>query len=53
MACWSSATTDFPQTSPYELAEGVAPDPTRHAADQVELHAILDSIRLTVPPASP
>jgi hypothetical protein len=39
-------TTDFPETSPYEEAQGVAPDPTRHAADQVELHAIIDSIRL-------
>jgi hypothetical protein len=39
-------TTDFPQTSPEELGVGVAPDPTRHATDRVELHAILDSIRL-------
>ena len=39
-------TTDFPETSPYELSRGVAPDPNRHAADQVELHAILDSIQL-------
>lgn len=39
-------TTDFPQNSPYELSQGIAADPTRHAADQVELHAILDSIRL-------
>jgi hypothetical protein len=47
-------TTDFPQTSPAELAGGVvAMNPTRHAADQVELHTILDSIRLTVPPPSP
>jgi hypothetical protein len=41
--------TDFPQTSPNELAGGLAMDPTRHAADQVELHAILDSVRLTSP----
>jgi hypothetical protein len=46
-------TTDFPQTSPNELAGGVAPDPKRHAADQIELHAILDSIRLTALPAAP
>jgi hypothetical protein len=39
-------TTDFPENSPYELSQGIAADPTRHAADQVELHAILDSIRL-------
>jgi len=45
-------TSDFPQTSPAELAGGVAPDPKRHAADQIKLHAILDSIRLTALPAS-
>ncbi len=45
-------TTDFPQTSPNELAAGVAADPTRHAADQVALHAILDSIRLSIPASS-
>jgi hypothetical protein len=43
-------TTDFPETSPYEEEQGVAPDPTRHAADQVELHEIVDSIRITVEP---
>jgi hypothetical protein len=46
-------TTDFPQTSPTEISGGVAPDPTRHAADQTELHAIHDSIRLTALPAAP
>ncbi|HET7030228.1 MAG TPA: hypothetical protein VFI34_06935 [Candidatus Limnocylindrales bacterium] len=40
-------TTDFPQTSPNELGSGVPMDPTRHAGDQTELRAILDSIRLT------
>jgi hypothetical protein len=45
-------TTDFPQTSPNELVAGMAADPTRHAADLTELHAILDSIRLTARPAS-
>ena len=45
-------TTDFPQTSPNELGAGVAPDPTRHAADQVALHAILDSIRINPPGSS-
>jgi hypothetical protein len=38
-------TTDFPDTSPFEESQGVAPDPTRHSADQVELRQILDSIR--------
>jgi hypothetical protein len=42
-------TTDFPGTSPNEAAQGVAPNPTRHAADQVELHQILDSIKVTAP----
>jgi hypothetical protein len=40
-------TTDFSQPSPWETAQGAAPDPTRHRADQVELRSILDSIRLT------
>jgi hypothetical protein len=40
-------TTDFPETSPNELAQGIADDPTRHAADQTELHQILDSIKVT------
>ena len=39
-------TTDSPGTSPNEAAQGVAPNPTRHAADQVELHQILNSIRI-------
>jgi hypothetical protein len=43
-------TTDFPETSPYEEEQGVAPDPTRHAAHQVVLHQILDSIKITVAP---
>jgi hypothetical protein len=43
-------TTDFPETSPNEAAQGVAPNATRHAADQVELHQILDSIRFTKTP---
>ena len=42
-------TTDFPDPSPYESEQGVAPDPTRHTADQVEMHAILDSIKLRDP----
>ena len=43
-------TTDFPQESPFEVSQGVAPDPTRHAADQVALHAILDSLRFAAHP---
>jgi hypothetical protein len=37
-------TTDFPATSPFEVAGGASPDPEAHVADQVELHGILDSI---------
>ena len=40
-------TTDYPQPSPFELQQGVTPDPNLHAADQVALHKILDSIRVT------
>lgn len=43
-------TTDFPETSPFEESQGVAPDPTRHSADQVELRQILDSIRFISAP---
>jgi hypothetical protein len=38
-------TTDFPQPSPFEVSQGIAPDPGRHRAEQQTLHAILDSIR--------
>jgi hypothetical protein len=44
--------TDFPQTSPYEVGSGRSPDPTFHAGDQADLHAILDSIRITALPAA-
>ncbi len=40
-------TTDFPETSPNEAEQGVGRDPTRHGQDQVELHEILNSIRVT------
>ena len=40
-------TTDFPETSPAEVAGGMAADATRHAADLPALHAILESIRFT------
>ena len=40
-------TTDFPDTSPNELTQGIPDDPTRHAADQVALQQIVDSIRIT------
>jgi hypothetical protein len=46
-------TTDFPDTSPNELANGIPDDPTRHAADQVAMQQILDSIRITTAPAQP
>jgi hypothetical protein len=46
-------TTDFPGTSPNELADGIPDDPTRHAADQVVMQQILDSIRITGAPAQP
>jgi hypothetical protein len=42
-------TTDFPDTSPNELAQGIPDDPTRHAADQVAMQQILDSVRITAP----
>ena len=46
-------TEDFPETSPLELSQGIPDDPTRHVADQVALHQILDSIRVTgAPPQS-
>lgn len=40
-------TTDFPQTTQNEVDNGVAPDPEAHVADQVQLHAILDSLVIT------
>jgi len=43
-------TTDFPQESPFEVSQGVAPDPTRHVADQLALQAILDSLRFATQP---
>jgi len=43
-------TTDFPQESPLEDSQGVAPDPTRHAEDQAALQAILDSLRFAPNP---
>ena len=39
-------TTDFGDPSPYELDQGVQPDPTRHATDRVELQEIIDSIKI-------
>ena len=39
-------TTDFADPSPHELNQGVKPDPTRHAADQVEQQDIIDSIQV-------
>ncbi len=37
-------TTDFPATTPFEVDSGASPDPQAHAADQEQLHDILDSI---------
>jgi hypothetical protein len=39
-------TTEFTDPSPHELAQHVQTDPTRHAADLVELQGILDSIQI-------
>jgi hypothetical protein len=44
---------DFADTSPFELQNGVAQSPTRHAADQPQLQAILDSVRIAAPASSP
>jgi hypothetical protein len=44
--------SDFPNTSPFEIEEQLTNTPSRHTADQPALHAILDSVRLIVPPAS-
>ncbi len=44
-------TTEFGDISPHEANQGVAPDPSRHEADLVELQAILDSIRIEPWPA--
>ena len=41
--------TDFPQTSLAEILNGAAPNPTFHAGDLADLHAILDSIRIDTP----
>jgi hypothetical protein len=40
-------TTDFPATTIFEEDGGASPDPQAHAADQVELRNILDSIVIT------
>jgi len=45
--------TDFPQTSPNELANGIPDDATRHATDRVAMQQILDSIRITAAPLQP
>ena len=45
--------TDFPQTSPNELANGIPDDQTRHATDRVAMQQILDSIRITAAPVQP
>ena len=42
-------TTDFPGPSTYEVSQGLDPDAPVHVADQVELGAIVDSIRFGDP----
>ena len=42
-------TPGLTQTSPFEEAQGIARDPNRHAADAVELQAIIDSIEVSSP----
>jgi hypothetical protein len=44
LAIW---TTDFPETTSFEVESGASPDPQAHAQDQEALHAILDSIRIS------
>ncbi len=46
-------TTDFPETSLFEMQQGVPQDATRHKADQVELHRMLDSIKFGRKPDQP
>jgi hypothetical protein len=40
-------TDDFAGPSPFERSQGITGPANRHAADQAELHAILDSIQIT------
>ena len=40
-------TTDYPDASPFETEQGVRPDPKRHIDDQVQLRAMVESIRIT------
>ena len=42
-------TPSLTQTSPFEEGQGIARDPDRHAADAVEMQAILDSIEMSSP----
>jgi hypothetical protein len=37
--------SDFPQPSPFEVRQGIAPDPGRHRAEQQTLRDIVASIR--------
>jgi hypothetical protein len=43
------AAMNFPETSPWEEDNGVPYDPERHVDHQVEMDAILDSIRIEAP----
>ena len=44
--------TDFTQASPAEIQGGQSPNPNAHAGDLGDLHAILDSIRITAWPSA-
>ncbi len=46
--------TDFPQTTPFEVdSNGLSPDPTLPRGRPGDLHAILDSIRISSPARPP
>ena len=38
--------TDYPEPSPFEIEQGVAPDPHRHDQDQTALRSIVGSIQI-------
>jgi hypothetical protein len=40
-------TTDYPEPSPFEIEQGVTPDPHRHVQDQTALRSIVESIQIT------
>ena len=46
-------TTDFANRHQTSSSKGIPDNPKRHAADQVAMQQILDSIRITTAPAQP